>query len=614
MPAHTLPALSDGRTRYVSQQWLRDPSGPLLKKPAPKGVRAPNGMIWGHGLKDFFWIQRIPNVDILTIWSRTMIKELGENYDEKEFEQADALQHPRQRHPWPVLRLPKDIAEVHAGLARGASQYGVIDQGCDAHSQAGHSPRYREEPIDEAQAAAIIDEELRSLVQRLLGVEDDGCFVRNDPKNPVVGSHGRPYPLLWAPHVRQVFTAMRACLPQGVPAISRTIQCSPFTVVELDEVGVQVLSALDDEALEHLLEQPLTTASPTDPTASDSTSNNAAELLLDELSLGASNINEEAHTECLRTDAHASEGTAVPPVLEDIGQHSATSGGVTPNEDSDTPTASGFTAPTGDTEVPVAPKADRLSPTTDTSKIMDQVPAKDMISENSPFSTKDIPRLEEFLPVEYYPDFLHVHDPHSVTTDDEYSYKKAPSQNSQEKPWAYKRVFPKLARDIQTEETTDESKIPADVVKVPPRVAHLHLAQQNRMGVGHHSLVHRAPLTLPAPLTAHSRNGHVVVAAKSAFPVESARELLQKEAKIYDLFPKQLMQDWCGYNLVTPIKHPVPVGPVVPKFYGYYVPLETVDGKERLCDELDVDAPSPILLLEQCGDPVEPDEFTLDER
>lgn len=39
----------------------------------------------------------------------------------------------------------------------------------------------------------------------------------------------------------------------------------------------------------------------------------------------------------------------------------------------------------------------------------------------------------------------------------------------------------------------------------------------------------------------------------------------------YDQFPKQLMQDWCGCDLVTPIKYPVPVRPVVPN-YGDYLP------------------------------------------
>ncbi|KAI0688594.1 hypothetical protein BC835DRAFT_1256903, partial [Cytidiella melzeri] len=146
------------------------------------------------------------------------------------------------------------------------------------------------------------------------------------------------------------------------------------------------------------------------------------------------------------------------------------------------------------------------------------------------------------------------------------------------------------------------------------RVAHLHLAQQNRFGVGHHSLVHHAPLTLPEPLTAHSRNGRVTVAAKSAFRVRSARTLLHNEAKMYNAFPRHLSEDWCGFNLVTPMKHPVPIGPVVPKFYGYYVPVRIEDGKEVLCDEIDPSSNSALLLIEECGKPVEPAKFTADMR
>ena len=165
----------------------------------------------------------------------------------------------------------------------------------------------------------------------------------------------------------------------------------------------------------------------------------------------------------------------------------------------------------------------------------------------------------------------------------------------------YMRKYPKLPRDGAKEH---------DLPTSPPREAHLYLAHQNRMGVGNHSLVHDATLTLPKPVSAHSRNGMVKVAAKSAFPKTSARELLANEGKLYSLFPEHLSQDWCGYNFVTPIKHPVPVGPVVPKFFGYYVPI--VNGVP--CKETDVDAPSPILLIEECGECIEPGEFTLDDR
>ncbi|KAI0688990.1 hypothetical protein BC835DRAFT_1229317, partial [Cytidiella melzeri] len=136
-------------------------------------------------------------------------------------------------------------------------------------------------------------------------------------------------------------------------------------------------------------------------------------------------------------------------------------------------------------------------------------------------------------------------------------------------------------------------------------VAHLYLHQNNRFGVGHHSLVYRAPLELPPPLSARSRNGRVTVAAKIAMLGGSERAMLENEAKIYDEMPKHMFEDWCGYNLVTPVPHPVPVGPVLPKFYGYYEPVKNAQYRDRS---------SPILLLEECGEPIEPHKLTLDQK
>ncbi|THG93598.1 hypothetical protein EW026_g7678 [Hermanssonia centrifuga] len=170
----------------------------------------------------------------------------------------------------------------------------------------------------------------------------------------------------------------------------------------------------------------------------------------------------------------------------------------------------------------------------------------------SPYSIDGIPKLEEFIPDRLFPDIILVHDPHEITRVSDQSYTNLDKQtipsSQQVTPKRYKRVLPKLEHDKRCEPIPG---IPIDAL----RIAHLYLAPSE-----------------PNPLSAHSRNGRVVVAAKTAFPVLSARKLLANEAKIYDKFPKHLMQDWCGYNLVTPIGHPVPVGPIVPKCYGYYVP------------------------------------------
>ena len=120
------------RHRIVSRQWLRDPDGSTLPRPPPVGTRAPNGLIWGHSLEDFMWIQRIPNVNVLTIWTRSMIKEFAENYDEGEF--AAPEPRPRVRRPWPVLRIAQDARN------RTVPPVGAYDEGSD-HEDDDGEPR-----------------------------------------------------------------------------------------------------------------------------------------------------------------------------------------------------------------------------------------------------------------------------------------------------------------------------------------------------------------------------------------------------------------------------------------------------------------------------------------
>ena len=101
--------------------------------------------------------------------------------------------------------------------------------------------------------------------------------------------------------------------------------------------------------------------------------------------------------------------------------------------------------------------------------------------------------------------------------------------------------------------------------------------------------------------------------APSTFKVEITAKLsimgdehLQREAKNYQKFPAHFFQHWNGYNLVYPNCDPTPALAVVPQFYGYYVPEDgQVDDGEYL---------SPILLLENCGTPVNLDDLTYDDR
>ncbi|KAF7295348.1 hypothetical protein MIND_01074200 [Mycena indigotica] len=78
---------------------------------------------------------------------------------------------------------------------------------------------------------------------------------------------------------------------------------------------------------------------------------------------------------------------------------------------------------------------------------------------------------------------------------------------------------------------------------------------------------------------------------------------LAREAKVYQALPAHLSEHWSGYNIVRPSREPVPVGAVVPQFYGYYVPAKK---QERYL--------SPIMLVEECGKQVDPNVLTADQK
>ncbi|KAF9233295.1 hypothetical protein BU15DRAFT_54086, partial [Melanogaster broomeanus] len=91
--------------------------------------------------------------------------------------------------------------------------------------------------------------------------------------------------------------------------------------------------------------------------------------------------------------------------------------------------------------------------------------------------------------------------------------------------------------------------------------------------------------------------------------IENDRHLA-REAQNYQKFPEHFFQNYNGYNIVPPIHDPVPVHALVPQFYGYYTPgpgseVPTVMMRLYL---------SPILLLELCGSPIEPDNLPIDDQ
>ena len=142
------------------------------------------------------------------------------------------------------------------------------------------------------------------------------------------------------------------------------------------------------------------------------------------------------------------------------------------------------------------------------------------------------PKLEEFIPKEYLPNVLLVHDPHGIAEGKKEGSGDCNVQFEADVPIRYIRARP--------EPTTDGHS---------SNVAHLYLSPRNICGRGHHSFVYYAPLMLSAPLTARTPTRQVTVMAKISFPESEHRDLLNQEGIIYNTFPQWMMQDYCGYNL-----------------------------------------------------------------
>ncbi|KAL1723131.1 hypothetical protein EV715DRAFT_191272, partial [Schizophyllum commune] len=99
---------------------------------------------------------------------------------------------------------------------------------------------------------------------------------------------------------------------------------------------------------------------------------------------------------------------------------------------------------------------------------------------------------------------------------------------------------------------------------------------------------------------------------------------LPHEAANYQQFPDWFFQHWSGYNVVKPLLDPTPCGALVPNFYGYYVPespeAPSVPGYSSTAEDPKLPySPepaylSPILLLEHCGVPIEPEKLSIDDK
>ncbi|KAM5546094.1 hypothetical protein V8D89_000220 [Ganoderma adspersum] len=514
MPAKPSPT----RERDISLRVVRARGGAVLARDkAPVGLRTPNGFVWGHRVDHLVWMPRVPGANALTVWSRSMLKALGEGCKDLEQDPAwsgEPLVPPRVLRPWPVLKMARSEGEREQGGDREGEGEGeeaktlnAVDEGCE-HEHAG----------------------IRALKERERTMDSGDSKEDSKDGDQDEGEHVQRVQILAMPD------------PQSVVVFAVAATGNPN--LDADTTGIWVRragcgAAVGEGSTGTIPDGKGQASDEPEPGKKDQRSSDRADA-----------------DDC--TDVPMSEATV------SGGDGGQSTWGKSSNSVSEAPSE----------------------------------------SPHDPFSIEGLPKLEEFIPEDCFPDVLMVHDPDNTTR----SRKKGDSEvdSDKDKPVMYKRYRPDFTNPERKEKEN---------------VAHLYLRKANRFGVGNHSHVYRAPLTLPPPLTARSATGQVTVAAKLAYHRCTAHHLLHNEARVYDTLSKDMQEDWCGYNVVPQCRYPVPVGAIAPKFFGYYLPIDA-DGmpskashpkcsEERPCD---VEWASPILLMEECGSPVKPSKFTLDQR
>lgn len=114
--------------RLIYNEWSRDPKGsPLTHKYQPTGLRTPNLQLWGHDYEDFRWIKRLPVVNVMTVWSISMLREFNESYGDIENRLQDLegdLWQSSVIEPWPLLELQKKTEPKDEGSSNSDEDEG----------------------------------------------------------------------------------------------------------------------------------------------------------------------------------------------------------------------------------------------------------------------------------------------------------------------------------------------------------------------------------------------------------------------------------------------------------------------------------------------------------
>ncbi|KAI0329815.1 hypothetical protein GY45DRAFT_842045 [Cubamyces sp. BRFM 1775] len=158
-----------------------------------------------------------------------------------------------------------------------------------------------------------------------------------------------------------------------------------------------------------------------------------------------------------------------------------------------------------------------------------------------PFELDELEPLDAFIPDALFPETLIVHDPGNLTNHLQDAQPRDPRAGV---PVRYVRIYPKPS--AQSPASADPSASPAEAkcasLRANPAVARLYLRRRFRLGFGNHSEVYRAPLVLRLDEDSQTPR-RVSVAAKIARDVCGAHEMLRREAKMYNTFPRSFQED-----------------------------------------------------------------------
>jgi len=203
------------------------------------------------------------------------------------------------------------------------------------------------------------------------------------------------------------------------------------------------------------------------------------------------------------------------------------------------------------------------------------------------------PNLEALISGDCLPDFIDVYNSSTPSRVSLFHEPSDPLKSFIEQyPVRFMRKYPP-----RTPKDKDDQSVMLD----PSTTGRLDLRHNEYLGSGNHSQVTLAPLTLPSRVDAPSVRGAVAVKIARSDPEE--HKMLRYEAKIYEAFPRELQEGTSDQP------------PVVPKFYGYYMPSREGFDSQSYDDKFTeedrkavwevIEGISPLLLLEACGKPIQ---------